>query len=102
MAKVRRDLHPWKPTQLQERKRRRMLDRRMRFGMSQPPGTPPRRFTGGEPVFKPMPRPGFPSYGWLLQFISFLPWFGMRRRRHEAELAEKKRADSIKAKERRI
>jgi hypothetical protein len=86
--------------QLQEKKRRRMLDRRMRFGMSQPKGTKPREYPIGEPVLKPMPRPGFSFddfLGTILGFISLGPWFGQRRRRREADLAQEQRSQSIKA-----
>jgi hypothetical protein len=86
--------------QLQDRKRRRMIDHRMRFGMSTPKGTPPRQYLTGEPIFQPMPAPGFSSFGWLLGLISLLPWFGMRRRRREAEIAEQQKIQSIKAKAR--
>jgi len=76
---------------------------RMMFGMRTPKGTPPRQFSRpGEPVFKPMLRPGFPSFDWIWGLLALLPWLGRRRRRREAELVEKKRAGSIKAKERRI
>jgi hypothetical protein len=93
------------PIQIRERKRRHMMSDRMLFGMPTPQGTPPRHFSSGgttsEAPWKPMPRPGFPSFGLLLDLIALLPWFGTRRRKREAELAEKRRAESIKSKERR-
>ena len=74
---------------------------RMMFGMPTPRGTPPRQFNRpGEPVFKPMPRPGFPLFDLIWDFISLLPWLGVRRRRREAELAEERRSGSMKSKAR--
>jgi hypothetical protein len=104
MAKLRKfnrkDLNP---NQMRERKRRRMMRDRMLFGMPTAPGTPPRQFSSGgstsEAPWKPMPHQGFPTFlDSFLTLISLLPWFGMRRRRRESQLAEERRSQQIKAK----
>lgn len=84
------------PIQVQERKRRRMMMRRMR-GMETPKHATQRWPSPGEPVFKPMPAPVFSGDAFqsaFLSFISFLPWF--RRRKKEAELAEQQKMQSLK------
>ena len=100
MRKFRKFKHlpPLTATQLQNRKRRRMLRDRMLYGMRQPKGTQPRWGPAGEPAFKPMPAPGF-SFDithLVASLLMLMPW--MRRRRKEAELAEQRRSQSIKAK----
>lgn len=81
--------------QLQERKRRRMMMRRM-YGMPNSKGTPPRQFTGaGESVFKPMPWHIPSPWELMVGFLSFLP--GSRRRKRETELAQGQKSQSMKA-----
>lgn len=86
---------PLTPIQRQERKRRRMLMWRMMFGMPTPLGTKPRQYPTGEPVFKPMPRQFPDPLGFIMGFISLMPWMGRRRR--EAEIAGERRSQSLKA-----
>ena len=71
--------------------------RRGLYGMPNRKGTKPRQYTADEPVFKPMPRPGFPSFNLIEGFLSLLPWLGLRRRRRERE-SQEQRSQSMKAK----
>jgi hypothetical protein len=87
------------PIQLQNRKRRRMLMRRMLYGMPTPKGTRPRDYVPppSPPVFKPMPRPvSFTdqAFGAIMGLVALLPL--MRRRRAKATLRDE-RSESIKA-----
>ena len=85
------------PIQKQERARRLMMRDRILFGMPTPKGNKLRKYDPtGEPILKPMPRPGPTSLDWLWGFITLLPW--MRRRRREAELAKEQRSQAIKVK----
>ena len=103
MAKYRRSKRksrmPLTPVQLQERKRRRMLMKRMMYGMSTPKGTRPRTFipTDEAPVLKPMPQPSFTDpFAAIMGFVQLLPW--MRRRKRERELAAERESQNIKDK----
>lgn len=73
LRKFKRDLPLWKKTQLQERKRRRMMRDRMMFGMPMSKGTPNQIYTVPR---KPAARPSF-----FARLFALLPWVLMRRKR---------------------
>lgn len=69
-------------SQVQERKRRRILDRRMRFGMPTPKGTKPRCYTRIKPEAEAV------AISLFDRLSALLPWVLFRRKRQERRSKE--------------